>query len=180
MTPVRHRPDQDILDDLVPLLVQAYEAGRWYPQRGDHNEQARRPDWYHPADLERRIATLWAEARAAGLTPRRIASAARIPGREVFRWITDRRELLDAHIAEVHHAERELARVRLDRALLARTLLDPGPGPSKPPSKVEVAALFGVSRPALDEWLRQLAASWSPTPVAGERASADSSGETDQ
>ncbi len=165
MTAIRHRPDQDILTDLVPLLVQAYEAGRWYPEPGNHNAQAEYPDWHHPADVERRITRLWAEARAAGLTPRRIASAARLPGRELYRWITDRQELVDAHNAEVHHLKRAWEEGLRNRALLARTLLQPL-DPVEKLTQEEVAALFGVSRQTIVDWLKRLAASHDPTPVA--------------
>jgi hypothetical protein len=134
--------DRDILDALAPLLVQAWEHGGWI------RDQAPTDDGLSlPADLTRRIRHEMWRARRAGLTHRQIALRARIPGREVIRWVEDPQERAEAYTAELHHLEREKANVRRDRARDARVQFEAGG------KKIQLAALFGVSRPTLDEWL---------------------------
>lgn len=94
-----------ILDQLIPLLVQAYE----------HPETLPPVDVRRPAPgsvtgdpVRGKIRLLVRQAIDAGCTPRQIAMHARVPGPQVLQWIDDPDELVAGWRAEIHHLRRQL------------------------------------------------------------------------
>lgn len=149
----RHRPDRAILDDLTPLLTEAYADTRvWIqPPPGHHRDES-----YLPADLVRRITWRLQEALAAGLTAGQIVLHSRMPWAMVLRWIDVAGTLadrIDARRAHVHYLEQSLTAARLGQARLARDVVDGYPGRTQPMTKIDAAAKLGISRPTLDKWL---------------------------
>lgn len=139
--------DHEILDRLAPLLREAHELG------GHVRDQA--PAWDNlslPADLTRKTREAMSRARERGITHRQISSYCRVPGRWLLAWYDDPAERAEAYAGEIHHLERELAAVRLDRARYVDVLRNPRLG-SEPMTKVALAETFKVSRPTIDDWL---------------------------
>ena len=164
----RHRPDQDILNDLTPLLVQAYEDGRVGikpPPRHEYD-----PDVYLPPDLERAVTGRMREALQAGLTAGQIMLHSRVPWKHVLRWIDHAGTFDDraaAYRAHVHYLDQELGAARRLQGQLALELVDPPPGPHARPklTKQDAAEKLGISRPTLDKWL-----SWAKQVPFGDHA----------
>jgi len=143
--------DHEILDRLAPLLVAAHEHGGRAVL--DLRIADRDDPGFLPPELVRAIEHLLWHARRAGLTPRQIARHAHLPGRVVIRWLTDPGERAAAYTAELHHLDREAAEVRHLRAGDVAGLRVPAADGGAGWSKVDLAALHGVSRPTIDQWL---------------------------
>lgn len=145
--------DHQILDRLAPLLREAHEHG------GHIRDQAPADDTLSiPADLTRRVRYVLDQARERGIAHRQIASYSRVPGRWLVGWYRQPTERATAYVGEIHHLERELAALRLDRARDAAALRNPRQYPGRPKvggmTKVALAETFKVSRPTIDDWLR--------------------------
>ena len=135
----RHLTDPDLLDRAAAALRTLYDDYQRPPRIGE------------PVPGEPEVRQWVAECARRGLSHRQLASHARVPGRWLIHYLPGAEQRADAYRAEIHHLERELAAVRADRAADVAELTDRRG--EQPHTKTAVAAMHGVSRVTLDEWI---------------------------
>lgn len=123
-------------------------------QLTDQTCEALRAGYDDPARIDRQTLALVDAAIRRGITARRLASHARVPGGWVIERLARPQDRAEAYAAELHHLDRAQRQIHLARARDAWRLLH-NPDPGRKTTKVELAATFGVSRPTLDSWLAQ-------------------------
>jgi hypothetical protein len=93
-------------------------------------------------------------ALKAGLTARQLSSRLRLPGHLIVQLISDPAARGEAWTDEIHHLERQASLVRRMRGRDVAGRVAGGE------QKLVLAAEYGVSRPTLDDWVRDARDGW--------------------
>lgn len=144
----RHLSDSDLLDRAATAIRALYDDYRMPARIGE------------PVPGEPEVRQWVAECARRGLSHRQLASQARVPGRWLIGYLPTPQARGEAYRAEIHHLERELAAVRLDRARDVADLVRRDRSPYDPPALTKTAAaeVFRVTRPTIDAWIADAAA----------------------
>lgn len=151
------------LDALIGELTAA--LGDYYDLPAQLDEHVMHPTDTHQrarvAQTDRARAAVDA-ALAAGADVRQISVRLRVPGHLIVQLISDPAARGEAWTAEIHHLERTAALVRRMRGTDVARRVAGGE------QKTALAAEYGVSRPTLDEWIRDAREGWeslAPSPL---------------